>query len=135
MRRIDPLHVHAVTGGIFGAGLLVLGIVWSFPRFFLFLGLLAVAAFVYTRLYAAVEGWMESDAASTATDFDLDEDEEDDEDRRSPRPTAARPKRRRGPPRKIPSRDVDVRSTSSGTKATASPVSPRPGDVASTEPT
>lgn len=55
----DALRAHVVTSLIFSLALGAIALVWEFPRFFLFLALVCVAAIAYMRLFAWVETRLE----------------------------------------------------------------------------
>lgn len=53
--RLDALRTHLVTMVVYGAGLAVVLFVLLFPRAVLFVGIVALGAFLYARLYRVVE--------------------------------------------------------------------------------
>ncbi len=69
MRRLapDPSRVHAITLAIWLSGVVALALLWTFPRFFGALLLLALAVAAYGLLYVFIEARM---AASDLSEED-----------------------------------------------------------------
>lgn len=81
-KQVDPVRVHVLTLVIFGVIAAVVLAIWTFPKFFLGLVLLAVSAVVYVRIYAFIETRLEAEEGRLAEElgFDLTELDVEDDD-------------------------------------------------------
>lgn len=78
-RHVDPVRVHAITLVVFGVVAGAALMLWTFPRFFAAIFLIAASVFVYGRLYTFIEARLEAEEGRLAEElgFDVDDDEED----------------------------------------------------------
>ena len=91
-KHVDPIRVHLITLVIFGVIAGAALAVWTFPKFFFGLVLLAVSAVVYVRLYAFIEDRLEAEEGRLAEDlgFGLEEDDEEVVEEAPPKPKRKR---------------------------------------------
>lgn len=127
MRRLapDPSRVHAVTLAIWLSGVVALALLWTFPRFFGALLLLALAVAVYGLLYVFIEARMAGSEFS----------EEDPVEKADPLPeeppvaVVRRARTRRSKPAIVASPASELTEASAAPPAVADPppvVAPRP---------
>lgn len=96
-KRVDPLRVHVLTAAVFSVVAGSLLVIWTFPKFFALLLLLAVSAIGYAKLYEFIESRLEAEEGRLAKDLGLDRDLDEDLDdalEAPPRPKPARRKRK-----------------------------------------
>lgn len=126
-RHVDPIRVHLITLVIFGviAGFALA--LWTFPRFFVALVLLAVSVFVYARLYGFIEQRLEAEEGRLAAElgFGLEDDDETEIEIEEPPP-----KRRRRKPRAEPVESAQGPPVAAAPGPPAAPPLPLPPDPA-----
>jgi len=77
-RHVDPIRVHLITLVVFGVIAGAALALWTFPRFFAAIALLAVSVIVYARLYGFIETRLEAEEGRLAEElgFELEDDED-----------------------------------------------------------
>ena len=77
-RHVDPVRVHAITLVVFGVVAGAALMLWTFPRFFAAIFLIAASVFAYGRLYTFIEARLEAEEGRLAEElgFDIDDDED-----------------------------------------------------------
>ena len=78
-RHVDPIRVHLITLVVFGVIAGAALALWTFPRFFAAIALLAVSVIVYARLYGFIETRLEAEEGRRAEElgFELEDDDEE----------------------------------------------------------